>query len=106
MDDHEEFTMIDISVSHTFEESCYEDPLDKCLTHFGKIFDIDEFIKEVNALLDFIPIVDTSPWKTKIGPLSVSTSISVPSIIRPSKLELKSRVFFAKRKLDLSIFHF
>jgi len=28
MDDHKEVNMIDISVSHTFEESCYEDPLE------------------------------------------------------------------------------
>jgi len=26
MGDHEEVNMIDISDSHTFEESCYEDP--------------------------------------------------------------------------------
>jgi len=44
IDDHEEVNMIDISVSHTFEESCYEDPLEKCLAHFEKNFDIDESI--------------------------------------------------------------
>jgi len=98
--------MIDISASHTFEESCYEDLLEKCLAHFGKNFDIDESIKEVNALLDFVPILDTTPWKLKIGPLSVSISISVPSIIEPPKLELKYKVLFAKRKLDLNIFTF
>jgi len=52
MDDHEEINMIDISVNHTFEESCYDDPLEKCLTHFRQNFDIDESIDEVNALLD------------------------------------------------------
>jgi len=31
MDDHEEVNMIDMLVSHTFEESCYENPLEKCL---------------------------------------------------------------------------
>jgi len=31
MDDHAEVNMIDISVSHIIEESCYEDPLEKCL---------------------------------------------------------------------------
>ena len=31
MDDHKEVNIIDVSVSHTFEESCYEDPLEKCL---------------------------------------------------------------------------
>ena len=105
MDDHE-VNMIDISVSYTFEESCYEDPLEKCLAHFGKNFDIDESIKEVNELLDFVPILDTTPWKLKVGPLSASISISVPSIIEPPKLELKYKVLFAKRKLDLNIFTF
>ena len=57
-------------------------------------------------MLDSVPIMDTSPWKPKVGPLSVSTSISVPSIIELSKLEPKSRLSFAKRKFDLSIFTF
>jgi len=46
MDDHEEVNMIDISVSLTFEESCYKDPLEKYLAHFGQNFDIDESLKE------------------------------------------------------------
>ena len=44
--------MIDISVSYTFEESCYEDPLEKCLAYFRQNFDIDESLKEVNTLLN------------------------------------------------------
>ena len=47
--------MIEMSISHTFEESCYEDPLEKCLAHFGQNFDIDESLKELNALLDYVP---------------------------------------------------
>ena len=61
---------------------------------------------EVNTLLDSVPIMDTSPWKPMVGPLSVSTSISVPLIIELSKLERKSRVPIEKRKFDLSIFIF
>jgi len=60
MDDHEEVSMIDILDSHTFENSCYDDPLEKCLAHFGKNFDINESIDEVNALLDFVPVIDTN----------------------------------------------
>ena len=63
MDDHEEVNMIDISVSHTFEESCYENPLEKCLAHFGQNFDIDESLKEINALLHSVPIMYTNQWK-------------------------------------------
>jgi len=61
MDDYEEVNMIDISISHTFEEFYYEDPLEKCLAHFGQKFDIEESIEEVNALLDSIPIMYTTP---------------------------------------------
>ena len=43
--------MIDILVSHTFEESCYEDPLEKCLAHFEQNFDIDESFKEVYRIV-------------------------------------------------------
>jgi len=56
IDDHEKVNMIDISVSHTFEKYCYEDPMEKCLAHFGQNFDIDESLKEVNALLDSVPV--------------------------------------------------
>ena len=52
--------MIDVSVNYTFEESSYEDPLEKCLAHFGINFDIEESIKEVNTLLDSVPIMDTN----------------------------------------------
>ena len=57
--------------------------------HFGQNFDIDESIEEVNALLDYVPVIDTNQWKPKVKPLSVSTYVSVPSIIEPPKLELK-----------------
>jgi len=60
MDDHEQIIMIDMSVSHTFEESYYEDPLEKYFAHFRINFDIDEFIEEVNALLDSVPIMNTN----------------------------------------------
>ena len=55
-DDHEEVNMIDVSVNHTFEKSCYEHPLEKCLAHFKINFDIEESIEEVKALLDSVPI--------------------------------------------------
>ena len=81
MDDHEEVNMIDVSVNHTFEKSCYEHPLEKCLAHFKINFDIEESIEEVNALLDFVPIMDTNPWRPNVEPLPLPTSVHVPSII-------------------------
>ena len=81
--------MNDILVSHTFEEACYDGLLEKCLAHFGQNFDINESIEEVNALLDYVPVIDTNQWKPKVKPLSVSTYVPVTSIIEPPKLELK-----------------
>jgi len=60
MDDHQEANMIDISVSHTFEDSCYKVFLEKCLHYFGLNFDINELIEEVNTLLDFVPVMYTN----------------------------------------------
>jgi len=39
-------------------------------------------------LLDHVPFIDTNQCKTKVEPLPVSTSVPVPSIIEPPKLEL------------------
>ena len=85
MNDHEEVNTIDISIS----QSCYEDLLEKCLAHFGQNFDIDESLKEVNALLDSIPVMYTNQWKPQVEPLPVSTFVPVSSNIEPPKLELK-----------------
>jgi len=52
-------------------------------------FDIEKSIEEVNALLDYVPIMDTNHWRPKVEPLPLSTSVHVPSIIEPPKLELK-----------------
>ena len=60
MDDLEEVNMIDMSVSHTFEEFLYESPWEKYLAHFRMNFDIKKSIKKVNTLLDFVPIMDTN----------------------------------------------
>ena len=60
MDDYEEVNIIDVAVNHNFEKSYYEDPLEKCLAHFGMNFNIEESIEEVNALLGYVPIMDTN----------------------------------------------
>jgi len=81
--------MIDMLVNHTFEDSCYEDPLEKCLAHFGMNFGIEESIEEVNAMLNSVPIMDTNLWRPNVEPLLLPTSVPVLSIIEPPKLELK-----------------
>jgi len=82
MDDHKEVNMIDILINHTFEESCYEDPLEKCLAHFRQNSNIDKSIKEVNA------VMYTILWKPEVEPLPVLIFVLVSSIIGP-KLDLK-----------------
>jgi len=42
IDDHKEVSMIDILISHIFEGSYYDNPLEKYLTHFGQNVDINE----------------------------------------------------------------
>ena len=58
--------MIDILVSHTLEESCYDDLMEKCLAHLGQNFDIDESVDKINVLLDSVLVIDTNQWKTKV----------------------------------------
>jgi len=89
MDDHGEVNINDVAVNHNFEESCYEDPLEKCLAHFGMNFNIKESIEEVNALVDLVPIINTNLWKPNVEPLPLPTSVPVPSVIEPPELELK-----------------
>jgi len=48
--------------------------------HFGQNFDIDESLKEINALLDSIPIMYNTPWNPEVEPLPVSISVPIPSI--------------------------
>ena len=81
--------MIDVSVNHIFEESCYEDPLEKCLAHFEMNFNIEKSIEEVNTLLDSVSIMGTNLWRPNKEPLPLLTFVPVPSIIEPPKLELK-----------------
>ncbi|XP_059624086.1 uncharacterized protein LOC132267055 [Cornus florida] len=47
-----------------------EDPFEACLSHFNiDAFDIESFIYEVNSLMDFMAILDFSPWKNSKEPL-------------------------------------
>jgi len=44
-------------------------------------FDIKEFIEEINALLDYVPIIDTNLWIPNVKPLPLPTFIPIQSII-------------------------
>ena len=66
-----------------------EDPLEACLAHFGGNIDVENSIKEVNALLDSAPAFERSQWQPKPEILSPSAAPPVPSIEEPPKLDLK-----------------
>ncbi|XP_004297990.1 PREDICTED: acylamino-acid-releasing enzyme-like [Fragaria vesca subsp. vesca] len=84
-----EVNLIDNLVTDTFHQSSIKDPLEACLVHFGADFDFDKSIKEVNALLDSVPLIDSANWKSKVEPLPLSSSPPIPSIVKPPKLDLK-----------------
>ena len=95
MDDREEVNMIDVSVNHIFEKYCYEDPLEKCLAHFEKNFDIDESIGG-QRIVRLCSYHGHQSMETQ-GRTLVCVNIYICSINhQPPKLELKSRVPFAK----------
>ena len=52
MEDEEEVNMVDVLIGPTIQQSCYQDPLEQCLAQFNFDIDIDESIREVNAMLD------------------------------------------------------
>lgn len=67
--------LIDSLVEESFLQTCNEDPLEACLSHFGCDFDIDEFIEEqVNALLDSVPVMGTHSFQPKPVPQSLIDS--------------------------------
>ena len=74
--------MIESLVHDPFLQSSYEDPLEACN------FDIEHSIEEVNALLDYVPLLSTDSWQPKVIPLPLS-SFPSPSAVEPPKLELK-----------------
>ena len=65
------------------------DPLDTCLAHFG-VYDFEEYMKEVNTLLDTPHDKTTPPWTIKYEPLpTLASTPIVPSLESPPTLELK-----------------
>ena len=57
-----EVNMIESLVHDTFIQSRCEDPLKACLTLFYCNLDTERSMEEVNALLDFVPLLSTDGW--------------------------------------------
>jgi hypothetical protein len=68
------------------------DPLEDCLTHFGsEDFNTNQYIDEVNALLETATNANFHPWRLPKEPLPPTLSTPhVPSLESPPKLELKT----------------
>jgi hypothetical protein len=67
------------------------DPLEASLTHFGsEDFNTNQYIDNVNALLETAASADFHPWRLPKEPLPPTSSTPhVPSLKSPLKLELK-----------------
>jgi hypothetical protein len=67
------------------------DPLEDCLTHFGsEDFNTNQYIDEVNALLETAASANFHPWRLSKEPLpQTSSTHPIPSLESPPKLELK-----------------
>jgi hypothetical protein len=67
------------------------DPLEDCLTYFGsEDFNTNQYIDEVNALLETAASANFHLWRLPKEPLPpTSRTPLVPSLESPSKLELK-----------------
>ena len=78
--------MIESLVHDTLIQSSCEDPLEACLTLFGRNLDIEKSIEEVNASLDSVSLLSTNNWQPKVVPLPLPSS-PLLSIVEPPKLD-------------------
>ncbi|XP_062151946.1 uncharacterized protein LOC133860336 [Alnus glutinosa] len=83
--------MIEETIKDTFPHLLIKDPLEPCLSHFDfEDFDIEDYVGEVNSLLDTTAAIDFPPWRVQNEPLPRTSSIPpAPSFISPPNLELK-----------------
>ena len=81
-----EVNMIGSLVHDTFIQSRCEEPLKACLTLFYCNLDTEKSTEEVNALLDFVPLLSMDSWQPKVVHFPLSSS-PFPSIVEPPKLD-------------------
>ena len=78
--------LIEGLVHDTLIQSSCEDPLKACLTLFGCNLDIEKSIEKVNALLDFVSLLNIDSWQPKVVPLPLYSS-PLLSIVEPPKFD-------------------
>lgn len=66
-----------------------KDPLETCLNHFSSdIFYVEQYIDEVQSLLDTAAPIDYPPWKAAKEALPLTSGTPpIPSLESPPKLE-------------------
>ncbi|XP_038982173.1 uncharacterized protein LOC120110664 [Phoenix dactylifera] len=80
--------LIDSIVEDVLVPSLSSDPLETCLTHFGNT-DINQNFREISAILDSAPLLDTDRWKSRFEELPTRNNSPLPSSVQAPKLELK-----------------
>jgi len=88
LDDVGSVQMIDSLVSDSFSQISSSDPLEACLAHFGIDFDDDTTIREVNALLDSVPLMDVFS--------DVANAELLPDVESPPDLPIEPQVLDLK----------
>jgi hypothetical protein len=83
--------LIDESVEELLPRLLMKDPLKACLNHFSSDnFDVEQYIGEVQSLLDSAAPIDCPPWKAAKEALPLTSGTPpIPSLESPPKLELK-----------------
>ena len=79
----------EVSEDLTHHSMVSEDPLAFFVAHFGMYFDVEESIREVNALLDSVPSYPPGQWRQKPEPLNPSNPPPLPSSESPPQLDIK-----------------
>jgi hypothetical protein len=82
---------IEETIEDTLPHLLTSDPLEVCLSHFKvKDFSTEQYVDEVNSLLDIAAAMDFPPCRVPKEPLPFTSGFPpVSSLITPPKLELK-----------------
>ena len=65
----------------------YSDPLEACVAHSHEIN--DDTIREMDAILDVMPVLDNKRWRALFEPLPLNENKPLPSNIKAPTLDLK-----------------
>ncbi|XP_026419888.1 uncharacterized protein LOC113315855 [Papaver somniferum] len=92
LDDNDvhEINMIESVTQDSLTSILSIDPLQACLENFNLEFYDDEYISEVQSLLESVPQMDVTKWQNKVKQLPLSDTKSITSSEESPKQELKT----------------